>query len=342
MGESDWDDFTHLAIIRHRVAPALAETLDRCGIHLPEPVREAIQAEARACGFTALAQRTESLRLANLLEAAGITPVWLKGWPLAEQIFGGPGLRHASDIDILVTPAERVRALRCLTAAGYDTMPVHRLRGRLIAGPAVQAECKDIALQHLETGLAVELHWRTNHFRGWPNLVDLADLGEDFQSLPGIAGPGRILVPGPVGQLTYLACHGQQHLFGRLKWLLDIARLAKLRGVGRLADDLASAEAAGAGRPVRLALHMAWRVFGAPVPEWLRALEGRESAWGAQILAAIADDRNTPGGLRARLDFYRWHWRLAETVAQRIAVLRGLAWRPLRLGIARLGQPAAG
>jgi hypothetical protein len=339
MNDAEWDSFADLVIARHRVAPTIAEVVATSGVVLPGPVLEAIRAEARVNGFAALAQKSESLGLAEALEAVGIRAVWLKGWPLAEQLYGAPGRRHSNDIDFLVRADERIAAAQCLREAGYVPDDEHAMRARLIAHPAVREECKDVQYHHAATGLAVELHWRTCHFRAWPELADLDELPV---ALPGVAEPVRILVPGPLGQLVYLAEHGQQHLFGRLKWLLDIARLARLRGPARLGNDLRQAEAAGVGRTVRLALHMAHRVFAAEVPDKARELPRNETRWADEILADIADPGAAPGGIRARIGFYRWHLRMAETPAQVVGVLRFALWRRLRLRLAGLTHPAHG
>jgi hypothetical protein len=339
MTDADWNDFTELVIARHRVAPAIAEAVRAGGVSLPATVLQTIRAEARANGFAALAQKNESLRLTEALEAAGIRAIWLKGWPLAEQLYGAPGLRHSNDIDFLVTADERLAAACCLREFGYIASTENKLRVRLIRHQAVRVEFKDVQYYHPGTGLVVELHWRTNTFRAWPELHDLE---EAPVLLPGLEGKARILVPGPLGQLVYLAGHGQQHLFGRLKWLLDIARLANIRGPVQLADDLINAERVGAGRVVRLALHLAHRVFAVNVPGDLYGLSGNEARWAEEILAEIADPRATPGRPKARLGFYRWHLRMAETPAQVVGVLRFAIWRRLRLGLAGLIYPARG
>lgn len=339
MTDTDWASFADLVIARHRVAPAIAEAVRSAPVELPGPTLRTIRAEARANGFAALAQRDESLRLAGALEAAGVRAIWLKGWPLAEQLYGAPGLRHSNDIDFLVGPGERLTAARCLRESGYVPAGEHRLRARLIGHRVVEAECKDMQYFHPDTGLVAELHWRTSTFRAWP---ELADLDDKPVPLPGVDGPACLMVPGPLGQLVYLAGHGQQHLFGRLKWLLDIARLADLRGPVRLAGDLARAEMAGAGRAVRLALHLAHRVFGAEVPDKARSLPPNEARWIGQIMAGIADPRAAPGRPRARLGFYTWHLRMAETPAQVAGVLRFGIWRRLRLGLAGLVHPERG
>jgi hypothetical protein len=336
MTDAEWESFIDLVIARHRVAPAIAEAVRASGVAPPGPVLQTIRDEARANGFAALAQKNESLRLAGVLEAVGIRAIWLKGWPLAEQLYGAPGLRHSNDIDFLVAAGERLAAARCLRESGYVPAEEHRLRARLFEQPAVEAECKDVQYYHPGTGLVVELHWWTSHFRAWP---EFRDLDEAPVALPGVAGPASILVPGPLGQLVYLSGHGQQHLFGRLKWLLDIARLAELRGLQPLAEDMKRAEAAGTGRVVRLALHLAHRVFAADVPGEARDLPENEARWAEEILTEIADPRATPGRPRARLGFYRWHLRMAETPAQIAGVFRYALWRRLRLGFAGLIHP---
>jgi len=339
MSPEDWDSFAELVIQRHRVAPAAAEALAGGDYGVPEPVFAAIAAEARANAFAVLAQKTESLRLAAELEAIGVQAVWLKGWPLAEQLYHATGGRHSGDIDILVPVERRVAAARVLTESGYVPADVHALRGRLLEQPVVGAECKDVQYVNPATGLVVELHWRTGHMPHW---TELDDLGEAPERLPGVPGPVPIRVPGPLGQLVYLSAHGQGHLFGRLKWLLDIARLAEQRGPARLAEDLRRAEAAKAGRVVRLALHLAWRVFAVEVPDEVRSLPARQARWVDEILTEIADPQAAPGEIKARLGFYRWHLRMAETPLQVLGVFRFGLWRRLRLGLAGLGRRAKG
>jgi len=339
LSHAEWQIFCDLVIARHRVAPSIAEALSVSGVVPPGDILEAIQAEARANGFAALAQKNESLHLAGVLETAGIGAIWLKGWPLAEQLYGATGMRQSNDIDLLVDPDDRVAAARCLRDAGYVPDQEHSLRARLIGHPAVRAECKDVQFLHAETGMAVELHWRTSHFRAWP---ELRDLSEQPVSLPGVTGGRPILVPGALGQLVFLAEHGQQHLYSRLKWLLDIARLARLRGPARLGEDMRRAEAAGAGRSVRLAVHLACRVFAAAKPIGFRELPRNEARWVEEVLADIADPQMAPGQPWARVGFYCWHLRMAATPMQFVGVLRSAVWRRLRLRLAGSMHPAPG
>lgn len=338
LSDEDWSEFETLVTRRHRVAPAICEAFQRLSITPPHRVGDAIAAEARENGLAALARKAESLRLATVLADAGINAVWLKGWPLAEQLFGTAGMRQASDIDILVRPDEREAAARLLLARGYVAADEHALRARILRSRAVGDECKDVQYVNPGTGQVVELHWRCSHFRGWP---EFGDLGEPPVSLATGTG-ATILVPGPAEQLAYLSGHGVQHFFGRLKWLLDISRLAEARGVAGLESDLARAGNAGAGRAVRLSLNLAARVFGSAVPGPAQRLSRSEERWTGRILAAIGDPDYEPGTPKARLAFYIWHLQLSETRMQAAGVIRYALWRRVRLGLASLTERVLG
>ena len=329
MSEPEWGHFLHLVVERHRVAPMVSLAAHEKSIALPDFVHHAIRLEARENGIAAIEQRHESLRLRDALEAVGIAPVWLKGWPLAEMLYGELGLRHSNDIDILVPARDRVKAASCLITAGYVAAEEHRTRARLLDRRAVEVECKDVQFYKPDSHLIVELHWQTSHFPGWPNLMDL-----DEEPVP--SRNDDVIVPGPIGQLIYLSGHAVQHIFSRLKWLLDVARLADQRGAVQLEADLARAEGVGAGRATRLALNLAGRVFGCDLPSEAYRLRGAEARWADRMITDIADPRTMPGELKARLGFYAWHLRMAEGPAQIGSVLRYACWRHIRLGAAVL------
>ena len=139
-------------------------------------------------------------------------------------------------------------------------------------------------------------------------------------------------VPTPRGNLIYLSGHGGMHVWVRLKWLADIARLAARRGAEALAADLAEAEALKVGRPVALALGLSARLFGTPVPEGMRVRPGLER----HVLRVIADPGAAPGTLRYKRLTHMAPLRMAETFGQSAGVLRYAIWRRLRLGAAGL------
>lgn len=314
-----------LAIERHRVAPLVAA---RLGDGAPD----ALRAEARANGAAALQQIAATARIITACRQDGVDPVVLKGWPLAARLFGAPGQRHARDLDLLVRPGEMAATARVLGALGFVPAPVYRLRGRLIGSAALRDECYDLEFHHAEAELSVELHWRTAHFPGWPEVLD------DPAMITTQETPiGPLKVPAPGADLIYLAGHGAMHVWARLKWLVDIAWAAEARGPEALEADLDRARALAAWTTTALALRLAHRVFASPVPPSLETPPPGLARHEARCLAIIADPAAAPGGLRYRMHSNLAALRLAETAGQRTGVLRYAFWRRLRLGVAGLG-----
>lgn len=57
--------------------------------------------------------------LCAVLDAAGISPVVLKGIPIAQMYYGEPSLRVLYDLDLLILPTEINRVLNSLRGVGY-------------------------------------------------------------------------------------------------------------------------------------------------------------------------------------------------------------------------------
>ncbi|MEM8699685.1 MAG: nucleotidyltransferase family protein [Pseudomonadota bacterium] len=331
---ADWDQFADLAVERHRLAAPLAARLQ--GDDIPTRIRDALETASAQAALEALAQKAETLRLLDAFAAEDLMPVLLKGWPLAERLFGAAGMRQAKDIDLHIAPGELPRAVRVLEELGYRPHPAHLGRCALARrpSPALIAETNDIAWMH-PSGQVVELHWRLTHLAGW---IELAEIDAPLISHPLDATGHTLLVPGDRANLIYLSVHGQLHLWGRLRWLYDIARLMELRSTTDLEGDLAEAERVGAGRAVRIATHLAATVFAAPLPRDWPELDWLERRAMAQFLALIAGEGGRPGHRVARLGFYLSTLGLGEGLTQRLAAPRYALWRNLRLSLAeRLG-----
>lgn len=332
LDDDGWNAFCRLTIDRHRVAPAVLDGARRAGVALPERVACVLQAEARKDAAAALGQKAESFRLVSALQRTGCRPAILKGWPLAEELYGSAGARHSKDIDLYIGPDEIDRAIEGLIELGYSVDPVHARRMPLAGRSAFRAEYNDIAFIHPGAGTQVELHWRNYHFRGWPELRDIPDaFVECSLDRTGVGVP----VLSPAANLIYLSMHGQRHLWLRLKWLLDIAKLVEARGADGLRRDLEVAREVGAARTVVLTVRLAHLVFGSPLPEgWPRpGRAGRRAL--ARFCRLIASETAEPGALEAKLQNYRTAFGLAETLPQRIGVLRYLLWRRFRFGVLR-------
>lgn len=330
MDAHDWRAFVALAVERHRVAPQLAAAARWLDPPMPAPVRDAVFAGARADGFAALAQKRETARLLPVLAAHGIEPVLLKGWPLGEELGGSAGARHSKDIDLLVAPEERIAALDVLRGLGYRPAPEHAGRAARIAHRALAAECNDITLVD-SAGWQVELHWRSLHFRGWPD-IRVFDPAPRRWPIDDTGLAAR--VPSRPATLVYLALHGQLHAWLRLKWLDDFARALTSFGASELAEACALARKLRVTRALACAGHLARSLFGAPLPAGWPAPDARGRLLMRRFLGGIASAGADPGGLRARFDFYWSGLVTAETPAQAMGVLRYACLRPIHSRLA--------
>ena len=334
--DEEWHQFAELAVERHRVAPALSGKLGACRI--PAEVERLLAHEVEASSWQALRQIGLSHKVLEPLAAHGIQPVILKGWPLGQQVFGAPGMRHSRDLDLLVHPDEVSRAAGVLNDLGFRPTPVYRLRGRLTGSRALLDECYDLEFQHAQDDSRIELHWRSAHYRGWPDFCGRAEMIETIDETP----IGQIRVLSPTANLIYLSIHGGMHIWARLKWLLDIAWLAERRGAAGLEDDLALARSISAHRALALALRLSSRVFGTPMPPSIANPPGAVARLEKQALGVIADPRAAPGSLRYKLMSNAASLRLAENFGQLAGVARYGVWRRLRLGAAGLSQSVLG
>ncbi len=177
-------------------------------------VDQAIDAARRQGGFLQLV----TVRLLAMLAEAGIACAPLKGTMLAEAIYGDPGRRLASDIDLLVAP-ERLRdAVRVVRELGYGE-PDDYVQERGL--PLLH-----FALAHEQSRLPpVEIHWRVHWYeerfareRLLPPTVDAA-------------GQWR---PSPADELAALLLFYARDGFVDLRMAADISAWWDVRG-GELA-----------------------------------------------------------------------------------------------------------
>ena len=340
LDEDGWAQFAGLVVERHRIAPAIVAALAAIGMTPPGPVLARLKTEARANAFMALAHKAETARLIPALAERNCTPVMLKGWPLAEELLGAAAERHSKDIDLYIAPGEVGVCLDVLGGLGYEVCDEHRGRAALIGCPALLAECNDLALWNEARQCQVEVHWRSNHFRGWPDLGKVGgEVDGGGRDWPLDDTGIRVRIPSNSASLAYLALHGQQHSWARLKWLHDIALIMRSRDGAALAADLEAARRVGAGRAVVSAVHLAHRVFGDPLPAGWPAPDWISRRMLRRFASGIAADSAVPGKLRARFDFYWVGLVMAEGTVQRLGVLRYAFWRGPRLFMTRLLLP---
>jgi len=260
----DWEAVL-AAAARHRVEGFVHHSVRSAGAAVPAAVAERLAAEASGIARENLAFAAESLRLSELLAAAGIAHLFVKGVTLNVLAFGTLALKRSCDIDMLVEPEDYAAACAALSGAGYRCF--HPADADLPAILRHAAAAKDTAWRLGRSGMKVELHQRLT-----VNPMLLPDVGARSPAFSVGIAPGVGLRTLAREELfAYLCVHGALTAWSRLKWLVDLAALiggedeAGIERLYRRASELAP------GRAPAQALLLAERLLGVGVPARLSA-----------------------------------------------------------------------
>lgn len=226
--------------------------------------RNAVPAEAlaqlkerqRAFLFSAMAMTAELLRLLDRFSSAGIEVVPVKGPVLALRAYGDPGMRHYSDLDLLVKHSEIARATELLIACGYDasvslaTIAIGRIPG-------------EYAFTQRHASLRVELHTERT-LRYYPRPVPFDELF--LRRKPVLLDGRSVAALSPEDDLIMLCVHGAKDLWARLIWIADIAGLLQREVALDWHFTFGQARLLGAQRMLNTGLQLALRLLETPLP----------------------------------------------------------------------------
>jgi hypothetical protein len=315
--EIDWDLFVRV-VRRHRIDGLVFEALNAAGISLPHTTHDVLKAAAERQANKSLRYAGESIRMSRLLCDAGIPAACLKGAPLSMMAFRSLALRHCRDIDLLVSPASALDADEVLSKAGYTLeMPIgpHSLRQK-------QDWIRD--RKHFEyksgSGIPLEVHWRL--FDN-PHLLDIEVDASSWTEIP-ILGKNSLATLASPDLLLYLCVHGANHMWFRLKWLVDVQALLGQSGPGVVERLKADAVTHHCERSVAQALALTRLLF--DVPDLLAATDAASNALVRSALtamtsgAAASELETVPFGTsRVAVARYRlranWRFWLRETLS---------------------------
>jgi len=224
------------------VAPTVHAYLQRAGrLELLGPkVAErlaAYRAKIRVGNLLLIARLEQAL---DLLLAAGIRPVALKGVDVLHRLYGAFDERSLDDVDLLVSREQRDLAIETLERAGYkgpdEPERTHWFRSyyelpMLSPGPV---------------GISFDIHWSLGQAVRY--RVDAAGLLA--RAVPADVAGRSILRLDDHDVVAHLLLHHVQHYFGRrLKWVLEIGMISRLPGFSwpRVAARLAAWDGLAAG-----------------------------------------------------------------------------------------------
>lgn len=327
--EGGWQKFSR-EVARQRLGPFLFHRLPATiTAALPAAVVQRLQRAAEITAQHADRQAGELVRLVQTLEAAGIRTLSVKGPLLSLQLYGSTGLRHGSDLDLVVPPEDAGRADALLRRVGCE-----RIRPDFELTPRQQREYLRVQYEFEysspDSRLRVELMWRlegvSDRLDIWTSPDRLELNGHSFHLLP------------PELNALYLCVHGARHGWCRLFWLLDVALLLRRDEID-WEKTLALARAHGAERSVLQAGRLARRLFAATLPAAFRSspaeariVAGLSAEACRQIALKPEDENGTIEWFRQLL----YRLRLSRGARARLAVLQPhfvslSSWKMVRL-----------
>jgi hypothetical protein len=256
-GQLDWEYLLQEAG-RHRIVALLQALLNATAPDLvPAVAREQLRRYTQFSAQRGLRLTMELLRVVKLFADHSITAVPYKGPLLAATVYGNLALRECGDLDILIDRRDMAQARKLLLEIQY--------------APYDHPEyaCEFV---HPDSGIIVELHWqavgfasswqKTRSYCAFPLALDYVRPRLGSASLSGMTIPDLA----PEDLLLILCVHGSKHLWKRLIWICDIARLLEQQRQLDWPRLLQRADSLGSRRMLLLGLHLAHTLSGAPVP----------------------------------------------------------------------------
>jgi hypothetical protein len=109
-------------LLEQGLAPMWDRMLEQQGttLNCSTELQESLHAARLRGAATYLLQRHGLDLVKNTLDKGSIVHAVIKGADIRERIYEEPGLRVATDIDVLVTDAEKIQAIRLLQAEGFE------------------------------------------------------------------------------------------------------------------------------------------------------------------------------------------------------------------------------
>src|SRR3984957_5921335 len=282
---ADWNAVV-VAARRQRVAGLVHDALLAAGVQLPAAPAAEFARRAQAIFRKNLLLAAETCRLRQLLDAAAIPSVALKGVALSQLAYGSLKVKHTRDIDLLIPPDHALADMALLERDGYAlSFPSNQLSET--QRRAVVRYSREVAFIHPDNGAFLELQWRVADN---PKLLDEVHAGSPTQSVV-VADGSSVRTLARDDLFAYLCIHGAYHAWSRLKWLADLnAFIAATEA--NVVELHRHAQAKGAGFCSGQALLLCQRLLALPLPDDLASeLQGTAQVRKLYAIAAetIAD-----------------------------------------------------
>jgi hypothetical protein len=214
----DWKATVQLADVDRgsaRLLPLLWHNLLQQGV--TDPVMPRLKGVYRHTWFGNQLRARELRQAQELLAAADVESLVLKGVALAYAYYPNPGLRPMDDLDLLVRPADLSSAVKALRDAGWSS-PIRRPE-------RVQRVVHATEFQN-SAGERLDIHGHL--FQGSLHSEMDRRRWERSRQVAGPDGPLRVL--DPTDQLLHVLVHGAESDPPALRWLADSTMVLRRDG----------------------------------------------------------------------------------------------------------------
>jgi hypothetical protein len=252
-----WEVLFHLAE-RHGVLPILFQTFSNLKDELPPAELSKLNQSHQANIHKALFLSRELIRIVDRLSVAGIEVIPYKGLALAETVYEDIALRQTGDIDLLIRATDFKRVREAVGELGY--------RPHFVLSEAEEKAYLESGYECAFDGSAgpnlLEVQWAIQP-RFYAVDVDMEGL---FRRAVTVRVAGLAMKSlSREDMFLVLALHAAKHVWGRLIWLCDLARISNLPNlnwewIGEQAQEL------GIVRILRVTLSLVERLLSSPFP----------------------------------------------------------------------------
>jgi hypothetical protein len=304
----------------HRTQPLLYQALVGIADAVPPAEMSALKHLYQTNLHKALFLSRELIRIADRLSVLGIEVMPYKGLALAELAYGDIALRQVGDIDMLIRPQDLPRARAAVRELGYTPHLVFsKMEERAYLKSGYECAFDGAAGPNL-----LELQWAIQ-----PRFYAMDfEMGGLFQRAATITVAGHaVKTPSSEDLLLVLSAHAAKHVWGRLIWLCDIARIMSLASldwdwIGSQAGEL------GIVRILRVTMLLANRLLDVAIPPAAQANLSEDAATLSlveeiQMQIASGAEYNVES-----LAYFRLMMRLRERPSDRLRFLRRLVFTP--------------
>ncbi|HME35971.1 MAG TPA: nucleotidyltransferase family protein [Candidatus Sulfotelmatobacter sp.] len=309
---------------RHGTRPLLYQALVDIEDAVPAAEMSALEQSYQTNLHKALFLSRDLIRIVDRLAALGIEVMPYKGLALAEVAYGDIALRQSGDIDLLIHPQDLPRICDAVRELGYTP--------HLNLSPAEEHAYLKSGYECAFDGAAgpnlLEVQWAIQ-----PRFYAIDfDMDGLFRRAGTVTVAGYAMkTPSPEDLLLILSAHAAKHVWGRLVWLCDIARIMSFPTLDWSWIE-SQARTLGVVRIVRVSMLLANRLLDAAIPPAAQASLGEKTAT-IRIVDALVDEIQSRIASEASfnvesLAYFRLMMRLRERSADRLRFLQRLVFTP--------------